>query len=1079
MKKIIALFLFLLLSGQLLAQQGTPAATPTIDPLDDYIDPATQLDYKKVQEGLNDDQKKVLIERCMMFTIQNEMGQSGEDSMTPDEIDSYEKLVSTQCECIRDGGVWEKESTMQGSCNKANPPEKDLFLHTMDQCVDHLKVSDTNCKSNFTDSCMADFRYQCYTFMTRPHEFYEESNPVLNKCNFKDQTKTIELACRSYCYVRTECDVKDEEFENRKIGNIYLLKKKSRSSCVKGSTFGLHDDNTIWVDNSCDGDFGIQYKDPQCGFRPTCEARPQKLDYIPEGGTQTISMACNGEQKDDGGKEFCKIIPRVVKDGKVTDEEDTQKRVSYVQKVELIDPKKDIKGAAKCNPGGNGSPKDWGSMDKGLDGGWGIWTQKLCNAQLQVTFKWERRLCTMAGKVAQTKDTCCDGLIWDPESKTCNSPIFNPPALEDESQLKLVGQRCKMQLDDEALALTDKYLAELGTFERLFTFLDGKADAMAKIAEEEPKGLTEPQRATYDAIKQMHDSFVVFRKDYLNAKKDFEAATGVLQKNMTKWQEYLKLKSENKMTAELETEYSDNMFYGTTMQESSHKLQELSNLVQQAYAKTLIEMSEKMHLALETGVQIGTNLVWYCAHNENCSERNWLVKDKKGESIVDFFHDPIHSYKVQGPRSTALPKLAGVSKYLMTENSYQAFEKLLKNFESYQSIYSYNEAKELKLEEKPEEKVTALMKLFRQYSAELPLRKESMFAEDETLKNYTEMNKKSSKSSTTAEQTGIPFYCEKQDDYDVRVPLGKVVEPLRIVQVMMFIKKYYQMNLQIYEDQAACMVKPEFEKASDYGFVPTSEIRGASVTAIKSNFKASDSEAKGFAVSPIDGKFLNVAPGAAISTFGKFLRDSIGNKGKGLNNASLGSDKSDSLFAIKRKSNAKKLKRAIDKRLKYKKDDLLDKHIASQEKAYGAQLKKKAQMFSALSPTLAPQSSDSGKSGSKDDAKEAGYDLNKYGSENSSSYGSGSGSYGSRGSRRGSRSSGGYGSNGSNGSYGSNGSGNGGMSQSDRDRILDNVNDKKYDAAEGDSLFDTITKRYIKSAYPKFIQKKRKNDLID
>jgi len=1073
MKKLFTLFLLLTLSTTLYAQ--STSGTPQIDPLDNYIDPATQLDYKTVQNTLNEDQKKVLIERCMMFTIQNEMGQTGEDSMTPAEIDSYEKLVASKCECLRDGHTWKKDTITKGSCDKTTEQEKDLFLYTMDQCVDHLKVSDSNCKSSFTDTCMADFRYQCYTFMTRPHEFYEESNPVLNSCNFKDQTKTIELSCRSYCYVRAECDVKNEEFVNRKIGNIYLLKKKSRSSCVKGSTFGLKDDNTIWVDNSCDADFGIQYKDPQCGYRPICTPRPQKLDYIPQGGVQTITMACNGEQKDDGSKEFCKIIPRVEKNGKPLDEEDGQKRVSYVQKVDFVQKK----GAAKCNPGGNGSPKDWGSMDKGLDGGWGIWANNLCNAQFKVTYKWERRLCTMAGKEAASKDTCCDGLVWDPKSKVCNSPPFSPPSLEDESALKLAGPQCKKGLADEGVALSKMYLEELGIFERLFTYLDGKADAMAKIAEEEATGLTEPQRATYNSIKQLHNSLVTFRKEYLEAKKGFDDTTNGLQSQMKEFQEFLALKADNKATIEIEEQYKDNMFFGSTMQDSAHKLQDLSNIAQQAYATSLIQISDKLQYALEEAVQIGTNLVWYCAHNENCSERNWLVKDPKGEKIIDFFHDPIHSYSIDGPRSTALPKLAGVSKYLMSKNSYEAFEKVLKDFDKYQVIYNYNEAKENNLNEKPEEKSSRLLKLFRQYSAELPLRKDSMFAKDEALKNYTEANVKSSNSSTSALAMGIPYYCDKQDDYDVRVPLGKVVEPLRMVQVVKFIKKYYATNLEIYKDQSSCMVNPKFESALDYGYVPTKVISGNTELATQQvKLVGSTGENKGFAISSIGNKFLNLSPGAAITTFGKTLRDTLKNKGKSIGKSSFGSAQTSSKFAIRRKQNATKLNNLIKKRMKYKKDDLLKKHLDSQEKAYGSQLKDKARIFASLAPSQATSGSSlnlNNDKGTKGTKKDTSYDLDKYGSANYDNYGSGTNSYGSRSGSRRSRG----GSNG-NSSYSSgSGSNNSGLSQSDQDRILDHVDDKKYNAQEEDSLFDIVTKRYIKSAYPKFLNKRKSKDLID
>jgi uncharacterized protein YlxW (UPF0749 family) len=42
--------------------------------------------------------------------------------------------------------------------------------------------------------------------------------------------------------------------------------------CIKGQSYGSSDSNSIWVINSCEGEFGIQYKDEQDGYEPSIVA---------------------------------------------------------------------------------------------------------------------------------------------------------------------------------------------------------------------------------------------------------------------------------------------------------------------------------------------------------------------------------------------------------------------------------------------------------------------------------------------------------------------------------------------------------------------------------------------------------------------------------------------------------------------------------------------------------------------------------------------------------------------------------------------------------------------------------------
>ncbi|CBW26514.1 putative membrane protein [Halobacteriovorax marinus SJ] len=1070
-----------------------------IDPLDNYIDPATQIDYKTQLEKLNGDQKQVLIERCIMFTIQNEMGQSGEDSMSPSEIESYENLIETKCKCIQDGHTWKKESNVKGQCDNGTPAEKDLLLYTMDQCVDRLKLSDQSCKNSMTDSCLADFRYQCYQYMTQPHEFSEKSNPILNRCDYDDQTKNIKLECRSYCYIRNECDVTQEEFKNRKIGNVYLLKKKSRSSCVKGSTYGINDDNTIWVTNSCHGDFAIQYKDPKCGFRPTCTPKPHITDYIPEGGTQTLKMVCDGEENETGGKHFCKVTPfKRDKAGKLTNEPDPMKEVTYVRDLKLV---KKI-GPAKCNPGGNGSAIDYGPRNKGLDGGWGIETQNMCNAQFEVTVKWQRKLCTLAGQKAETKDTCCNGLYWDPKDKTCNVPAYEPPALSDETMIANQaasirgGAECNPKVSDDVNQVVDKYFLELGNYENLFSLIDKKSDAVSSIevktadSEEESSNSNspEPRESTYDLTKQLHDAVVRYRTSFKEAFDQFKTAEDYTAEQYKAYIAYLMKVDKKENTPEDDKSVEKNMFLGLDVQSAAFKNQRLTKAYQRAYITSLKEMTGEYNLDLSKAAHAGQNAVWYCAHNENCSENNWLVRDLNKDEVIDFLHDPSYAYKALTIRGKMLPKLAKVNKLLVDSKTYLKFEsnpigdkeeRGLDKLDVYSKYFNYRTSEEninpvakgatLAGTDKEQEYYMTL-DLFRKYSHEVPLRSNSLITNGDYLK-------KSKEGDLSA---GIPQYCAKQDEYEVRVPIGKAVEPLRMLQITGVINAYYDLISAVYEKNEGCLVDVDANHDKnvadlDVNLGLESRLIGGAQVDTKGKGESSNF------IKNVSGSLLGVMNskyGSASS--GSFMDNLFGNRVS--SGGSLDDSTSGSNFNAIKKQEADRVSKLIDKRIKYKKDNALADYQKSLDAAFGEQLKSKANTFASLSPGLGGASGlNTGSSNSNalgSSSRDSSEEGDKKVSPNSGiNWGSGSGSgsgsysgYGSSSNNGNSNSSSGSGY----GSGGSAGSGYGTTSANATNEILDNINDEKFEPNDGDSLFDRVTKRYIKSAYPVLLEKKKK-----
>ena len=1117
-----------------------------IDPLDNYIDPATQLDYTKELEKLNEDQVKVVFERCVMFTIQNEMGQSGEDTMSPTEIDAYENLVASKCKCVQDGNTWVKESNVLGECKEDPPAEKDLLVHTMDLCVERLGLTDDNCKNNMTSSCTNDFRYQCYQYMTQPHEFSEKSDPILDRCDFDDQTKSTKLECRSYCYVRNECDIPEGEFSDKKIGNIYLLSKKSRSSCVKGSTYGIHDDNTMWVSNSCHGDFAVQYKDPKCGYRPTCNPRPHEIDNIAESGNQTLQMVCNGETNETGGKHFCSVVPfKLDENGKVTNEPDPSKEVTYVQDLKLVNKI----GAAKCNAGGNGSAIDYSPRNKGLDGGWGIETQRLCHATFEVKVKWKRKLCTMAGKETNSRDTCCYGLYWDPDAKTCNVPAFVPPEVEDESNMVLdySANKCAPTIPENVQNLANKYFAELGNYENMFALIDGSTDAISSIMsvddelaqasakaeiesakndqisaiestftekttalesdtvktaaqkEEEKAALQkerddalaeleqtvaneiaekfperseselEAKKSTFDAIKLVHDAAVRFRTDWTQAKLEFRTIENELARHNAVYQDYIKKVDENKVTPEDEALMENNMFKGMDLQAATNKSQTYAKAFQIAYIETVKEKMDQYQADLEKAAHAGQNLAWYCAHTENCSENNWLIRDKTKEEVVDFLHDAPHPYKLVEPRGRRLPKLAGVNKLLVDIDKYNNFEsasgakKGYGVLEEMNKFFSYQSGK---VEDVPAMQVEGdngasndadrVLNLFRQYTQEFPLREDSLFKDNEILKGYLAGAKEGVNSG------GLPQYCEQQDDYQVRVPIGKAIEPMRMVQITRVLKKFYALYQEAYQANEDCLVALDADRDANTSR-PDLKLNLDNRAQGIGNDNATTVEDRRFSEG-FNGDLL----GHMTSTFGdvapgSFMDNLLSNGAKGGNLTNVGSS---NLSAL-RKKNADREKKLVSRRINRKKDKSLDNYVKSLGSTFGATLKKQNRDFASLSPSGVGANGLGGIGGNKAIGKSS-RSGNGSSTLNNGNSGSRSG-YGSR--RGGSRSR-----NRGNSNYGAgmgaqSGSGSGSNSN---DHILSNIDDKKFDTNESDSIFDIVTKRYIRTAYPVLLDKRKK-----
>ena len=1047
------------------AQSSSTETDETIDPLDNYIDPATNKDYKTVfDEELSNDQKIQLIERCMMFEIQNEMGQQGEASMSVAEIEKFEKLIEDKCSCIRDKHVFEREGTMAGSCKTNLTAEKDLFLHTMDKCVLKLKNSSQSCKTDFTDLCLGDFRYQCYEYITVMSEFQQPSNPILNQCNFSDQTQIIDLECRSYCYTHNKCDVK-KEFENKKIGNMYLLEKKSRSSCIKNSTFGVSDDNTIWVDNSCHGNFALQYKEPKCGFRPFCTAEPSSVINIPEQGSQNVKITCNGNEKEDGSAVFCAAFAMEVDEkGVMTDKPDENKEIVRISDVKLVDKI----GAAKCNPGGNGSPKDYNSKDlRSSNKGWGIEVRNLCQAKFEIKITWERKSCTFAGEETNYKDTCCNTLIWDKETKTCNVPFYDVAMLPEAAEEFLEGDTCKKVITPAVQAAAAALVAELGAYDQLFSILNdraeeyfGKIESLQKKAVFDISELKDPHDSRYDLIKKMHLAFWGFKAGIIRVKSEYIKAIEFQESEMEKLNIYFKHVTNNTITGAEKEAVKSNIFYDKesgliNIQGASAESQKLALKLQEAFTSAMNDTLNQFQFEMEEAEQAGLNVTWLCAHKDNCSKKNWLVQNLAKTEIIDFVHDAL--FLGDGAKGTLLPRIGGVRKTLVQLHKYTEFEEAMKTPDVYLKYFNFQHAKVFEIPlKKPEDR--PVVGLFRRFTSEFPLRDKSTLKGSE-FESYFESLE------------GIPRFCDQQEQgLKIRVPLGKALAPMKIIQIVKFLRKYIEQVESIYTDRLA-IDNNCFQENTNFGGGQGFDNNGPNINGGGNNNSPDGAEAIAAGPSaPQQQAAATVARFIAnfkgsVTTAANQTSSLLGSLTSSLGSGSLAgnSAKNSALgFSELRKKRTIKVEKAIKKRKKTHKDGLIAKFAKSLAKTFSSLLSSDSGSSSKFEGIGAPVGGTEKETKTSDD-KNYNNGNGDYQRE------SGTYSYGGKRSSGNSRDANKF-------SSSTNPLDNpSGIDDSQKQRMLDGLlNTEQYEVNSEDSIFKIITKRYFKSAIPTFYRKDKK-----
>lgn len=1143
-------------------------AKATVDPLDNYVDPDTLIDYEKEFASFSADKKKHVLNRCTMFVIQNEMGQSGEAAMSTQEIETYESRVLKRCEAVLNKHMWGVECTEDNQEECENKPTLDgklyeversgnLLTYTLDQCVKRLKLTKASCEAPGGLSgatCTLDFRRQCYDFITTESTYLEDPNRELRTCaEFEDQTKTIALDCRSYCYQKKVCEVKDEDFLNRVIGNIYLRKKKGFSSCVKDKSFGVAGDNKIWVHQSCYGEFGIQYKDPDCGYRPTCEMKPFEGEHIPVQGREETFVTCDGngsarpndldprQNAPSNGKVWCKAhIFKKDKKGNLTDEIDTTKEVSRIYSVELLEKL----GPHKCNPGGNGSAIDYLPKNKGsFDGGWGVEVINYCHARFKLNVAWKKKECTMAGQKSESGNTCCNGLVLDEETRVCNVPEFISQPVPEIGLLENfnANQQCNKQLDKGIISQAEKFFQELAVYENMFSQLDGKSDPINQISLTDKKTNEEVEfnrKLENKAIKEIHDAIIAFRHQYATVKLDYEELNNKIQCDMNDFMRIetakmgKKVKDDQlptpekpcKWAAEVQKNIDEYIAYINVKNPSEDQKVELmaipedsffkdadgiqiaAKLAQDfmiesniAYTKGVLDALDNYLVLLDKAALTGQNIVWNCAHKENCSDYSWLIKHEKADTygkgnlkqrdefrvITDLLHSPLYPSKLLKSKAKILPELEpGYKKYLYNNDQYLQTEKEISEFSVYEPVIDYMNGS-IENVKQPD----VYKKVFQLYAHEFPLRSNSILGQDEAFSEFRYKLEDSTKySKTNAGAGGIPQFCEVQNqtNYQVRVPFGKAVVPLRMVQINEFLYKYIEAQKELLEHQEECGFELDNSRATytsnNYNINPTGTKMGSNTSS--SNRKGKITLSNMISQLPsFDGKSVL---GNNLLANKYLVNKSSSNQKGGVDGSQVGDVDSfgkAALYETNRKDRVGKQSLAIKQAKKKRNDSLIGKYVDSLKDSYGKAMNAASgnSLFNKLKNSFLNSGFGSGTSSSGSQDKKV------TSIPSSGSYGSGGSGYsGGDGLRRQSTR--------GTDDYGSGSSSNAGKPGYDRyGNPIDNVtglteketksileaSQGKYDTYEGDTLFEKISNRYIKSAYPHLLKFRTKRKEID
>lgn len=363
--------------------------------------------------------------------------------------------------------------------------------------------------------------------------------------------------------------------------------------------------------------------------------------------------------------------------------------------------------------------------------------------------------------------------------------------------------------------------------------------------------------------------------------------------------------------------------------------------------------------------------------------------------------------------------------------------------------------------------------IFQLYGQEYPLRSNSLLAKNDIFSEYVEKFESSTKFSrgeiVDNKSQVIPYLCEnqKKTNFQVRVPMGKALIPLRMVQITEFLYKYMQAQKDILSAQYTCT--PEYSSTGTGG--SQGSVVGSGVLS-KALLNAGSTSFFG-ASNKLAQRIMGITSSNSSNTTMKGKKNSLN-----VRESSGDIEVGDVSFVSARKERAIKNKKLIDLAESKRNDKLIGKYSDSLSKTYGSALgSSKQSVFGKLGNTFL--SSGIKSNSNTIDSTKSGTNAFSGNAKGVSVYTGGEGAKTNTGGAGFARSNGksSYSNTRSSSNPSALNQASGGLSNSDKSNILNNVGNSEYDPDGDDTLFDIITKRYIKSAYPQFMSPNTKKEI--
>ncbi len=655
--------------------------------------------------------------------------------------------------------------------------------------------------------------------------------------------------------------------------------------------------------------------------------------------------------------------------------------------------------------------------------------------------------------VAETKTIIDDETGESTEVLDIVTKVERPASkqkLLDELLTENTGYTVKT--NDESISYDPDWISELTNTDNKST---GVEDSMGDVNKyDQIIDASEPLDSAMFAWKHMHDSFVTFRRRMFGLQEALRKANEENEQFTKEHIDFTKAKAAGTATEEEVAKNALNPYRDDNLQLTSVKVTHLGIQLQMIYSLGLEANLLWLENRMKQAVQIGADLLWTCAHNTDCSKSSWFLYDENRENVADIILDPVYPY-LYSSKSISLESLEyplfDYKKSITTVSNLNDYFDVFYKENLYDNMYNYEHNEYHALPQQRSASLHSAGKLFKEYSIDIPLKDsdkiKSNFLDDNILKKFGEED-----IDHQVEMADLPFYCSQQDEtgWQIRAPMGKLIIPLRAYQLVRFLRIYQSGYFSTYEAKSTCTQKV---------------IDGLGSSGVAAEDESAVAVAEGAVDSEGSDEVNEVLSGFVASVFANSPNVGSLMASQGLSNLVPDNLATDATSGTSTVSSAdvgalsKKKKSAIDDMIKLREDkgdDIIRKHIDSLNNSLGKALKSKTRVtastggMSLSTDVAAPSSgiSEAIKTIEKKDKK-----VNKNAQKKKGSGGKRSGfrnSYKSSNSRKSNYSS----------------------SNSNNRKMMKAIKNSKYDHDESDSLWETLSKRYIRSGYPALLFEK-------